>query len=76
MGRERVTAAWQRTVEQAEAERKVGKTALSDFLAEQRKRSEDEWEAATANMRAVWVQGLHADRRVTATTHHPERRSR
>jgi hypothetical protein len=74
MGRERVTAAWQRTVDQAEAERREGKTALSDFLAGQRKRSEDDWQAASAEMGAAWVKGLHPDRRVTATTRLPERR--
>ena len=54
MPKERITAAWRRTAEQADAERIQGKQALSDALAEQRKRSEAAWDAATAKMRVAW----------------------
>ena len=76
MPKERITAAWRRTAEQAEAERIQGKQALFDALAEQRKRSEAAWDAATAKMRVAWVPGRDADRRVAAKQHEPERRHR
>jgi hypothetical protein len=58
------------------ASRKLTKRmhGLSEALAAQRKRTEANWDAATAKMRAAWVPGRDADRRVTATKHEPERR--
>jgi hypothetical protein len=76
MAMERVTAAWRRTVEQAEAERQRGNTALSDALAEQRKRFEAAWDPAIRGRSADWLLGRDADRRVTARERLPERRSR
>ena len=68
-----VNPEWRRTAEEAEAVFKA-RQALVDAFAEQRKRSEAAWNAATARMRMAWIPGRDADRRVTTTKHQPERR--
>ena len=68
-----VNPEWRRTAEEADAVFKA-RQALVDAFAEQRKRSEAAWNAASARMRMAWVPGRDADRRVTTTKHQPERR--
>ena len=51
------TPEWWRTAHKTHAERIKEKQSLADALAEQRQRSEDAWDTATAKMRLAWIAG-------------------
>ena len=61
-----------RTAEKPNGEPIKGQQMLSDVLAEQRKRTEDAWFAATTEMQNdAWTAGRDKDRRVRTDNHGP-----